>query len=101
MNEEEYKAFRRELTEAEEAEIHGFDDGNVFEGCMPIEVMARRGEDTMRYGPLKPVGPLTRGRGRSPMPWCSSDGTIRKGRYTTSWASRRISDSRSRSGCSQ
>jgi methylenetetrahydrofolate--tRNA-(uracil-5-)-methyltransferase len=56
MNEEEYKAYRLELVKAEEAEIHGFDDGNVFEGCMPIEVMARRGEDTMRYGPLKPVG---------------------------------------------
>ena len=36
--------------------MHGFDDGGVFEGCMPVEVMARRGEDTLRYGPLKPVG---------------------------------------------
>ena len=36
--------------------MHGFDDGAVFEGCMPVEVMARRGEDTLRYGPLKPVG---------------------------------------------
>ncbi|MBQ6539692.1 MAG: methylenetetrahydrofolate--tRNA-(uracil(54)-C(5))-methyltransferase (FADH(2)-oxidizing) TrmFO [Oscillospiraceae bacterium] len=56
MDEDEYKAFQRELRDAKEAEVHGFDDGNVFEGCMPIEVMARRGEDTMRYGPLKPVG---------------------------------------------
>ncbi|MBE6948271.1 MAG: methylenetetrahydrofolate--tRNA-(uracil(54)-C(5))-methyltransferase (FADH(2)-oxidizing) TrmFO [Ruminococcaceae bacterium] len=56
MSEEEYKAFRDELVNAQEAEIHGFEDGNVFEGCMPIEVMARRGEDTMRFGPLKPVG---------------------------------------------
>ena len=56
MDEAQYKAFRAELTKAEEAEIHGFEDGGVFEGCMPIEVMARRGEDTMRYGPLKPVG---------------------------------------------
>lgn len=56
MNEEEYKAFYDTLTTAEEAEVHGFEKGNVFEGCMPIEVMARRGEDTMRFGPMKPVG---------------------------------------------
>ncbi len=56
MNEEEYKAFREELVNARQAEVHGFDDAGVFEGCMPIEVMARRGEDTMRYGPMKPVG---------------------------------------------
>ena len=56
MNEEEYKAFAHELANAQEAEVHGFDDGGVFEGCMPVEVMARRGEDTLRFGPLKPVG---------------------------------------------
>ena len=56
MNKEEYLAFVEELTKAEEAEVHGFDDGGVFEGCMPVEVMARRGVDTLRYGPLKPVG---------------------------------------------
>jgi len=56
MNEAEYRAFVRELCSAKEAEVHGFDDGGVFEGCMPVEVMARRGEDTLRYGPLKPVG---------------------------------------------
>lgn len=56
MDEEEYKAFWRELCDAEQAAVHGFDDGGVFEGCMPVEVMARRGEDTLRYGPLKPVG---------------------------------------------
>lgn len=56
MDEGEYAAFWDELTRAREAEIHGFDDGGVFEGCLPIEVMARRGRDTMRYGPLKPVG---------------------------------------------
>ena len=47
---------KEELRNAKEAPIHGFDDGAVFEGCMPVEVMARRGEDTLRYGPLKPVG---------------------------------------------
>ena len=56
MTKEEYTAFVRELVSAEEAEVHGFDDAGVFEGCMPVEVMARRGEDTLRYGPLKPVG---------------------------------------------
>ena len=50
-------AFVRDaLPAAEEAPVHGFEDSKVFEGCMPVEVMARRGEDTLRYGPLKPVG---------------------------------------------
>lgn len=56
MTEEEYRAFHSELVRAESAEVHGFEDDKVFDGCMPIEVMARRGFDTMRYGPLKPVG---------------------------------------------
>ena len=56
MTEEEYLAFVRELVSAKEAEVHGFDDAGVFEGCMPVEVMARRGVDTLRYGPMKPVG---------------------------------------------
>jgi methylenetetrahydrofolate--tRNA-(uracil-5-)-methyltransferase len=66
MTEEEYKAFRAELCTAQEAEMHGFDDGGVFEGCMPIEVMARRGEDTMRYGPMKPVGLTDPRTGKDP-----------------------------------
>ena len=56
MDRDEYLAFVRELAAAQEAAVHGFDDGGVFEGCMPVEVMARRGVDTLRYGPLKPVG---------------------------------------------
>ncbi|MBQ6431780.1 MAG: methylenetetrahydrofolate--tRNA-(uracil(54)-C(5))-methyltransferase (FADH(2)-oxidizing) TrmFO [Oscillospiraceae bacterium] len=56
LSKDEYTAFVRELASAQEAEVHGFEDKNVFEGCMPVEVMARRGEDTLRYGPLKPVG---------------------------------------------
>ena len=56
MDKDEYLAFVKELVSAKEAEVHGFDDGGVFEGCMPVEVMARRGVDTLRYGPLKPVG---------------------------------------------
>ena len=56
MTEEEYAAFWEALTTAKEAEVHGFEDSQVFEGCMPVEVMARRGRDTLRYGPLKPRG---------------------------------------------
>ena len=56
MTKEEYEAFWQELVNAQEAPAHGFDDSGVFEGCMPVEVMARRGLDTLRYGPMKPVG---------------------------------------------
>ena len=56
MDKEEYLAFVKELASAKEAPVHGFDDAGVFEGCMPVEVMARRGVDTLRYGPMKPVG---------------------------------------------
>lgn len=57
MNKEEYLLFRNELIKAEVAPLHeGVENPNVFEGCMPIEIMAMRGEDTMRFGPLKPVG---------------------------------------------
>ena len=66
MNREQYEAFIRELTTAEEAEVHGFEDKNVFEGCMPVEVMARRGFDTLRYGPLKPVGLTDPNTGKEP-----------------------------------
>ena len=53
---EEYDAFWHALTTAEEAPVHGFEDKHVFEGCMPVEVMARRGHDTLCFGPLKPRG---------------------------------------------
>ena len=66
MTEEEYTAFVGELTAAEEAEVHGFEDKNVFEGCMPVEVMARRGVDTLRYGPLKPRGLVDPKTGKEP-----------------------------------
>ena len=56
MDKEQYEAFVKELVAAEEAPVHGFEDQRVFEGCMPVEVMARRGFDTLRYGPMKPVG---------------------------------------------
>ncbi len=66
MNKEQYEAFVRELVSAEEAEVHGFEDKNVFEGCMPVEVMARRGFETLRYGPLKPVGLVDPRTGKEP-----------------------------------
>lgn len=57
MNKEEYEAFYEAIVNAESAELHSFDKRkDVYEGCMPIEVLASRGKDTMRYGPLKPVG---------------------------------------------
>ena len=66
MNKEEYDAFLQELIHAEEAEVHGFEDKRVFEGCMPVEVMARRGYDTLRFGPLKPVGLVDPKTGKEP-----------------------------------
>ena len=66
MNKEQYEAFVEELVKAEEAEVHGFEDKNVFEGCMPVEVMARRGVETLRYGPLKPVGLTDPKTGKEP-----------------------------------
>ena len=66
MSKEEYLAFWQALRTAEEAEVHGFEDSRVFEGCMPVEVMARRGEDTLRYGPLKPKGLRDPATGETP-----------------------------------
>lgn len=66
MTKEEYIAFYRALSTAEEAAVHGFEQGSVFEGCMPIEVMAKRGEDTMRFGPLKPRGITDPKTGKEP-----------------------------------
>ncbi|MBQ9297526.1 MAG: methylenetetrahydrofolate--tRNA-(uracil(54)-C(5))-methyltransferase (FADH(2)-oxidizing) TrmFO [Clostridia bacterium] len=56
MNKEEYLKFYNELIKAEIVTLHEFEKKEIFEGCMPIEIMAKRGEDTLRYGPLKPVG---------------------------------------------
>ena len=56
MNKEEYENFVQELVNAEVVELHEFEKREIFEGCMPIEVMAKRGLDTLRFGPLKPVG---------------------------------------------
>ena len=66
MTQEEYLAFWQELCAAQEAEVHGFEDKNVFEGCMPVEVMARRGVQTLCYGPLKPRGLTDPRTGKEP-----------------------------------
>lgn len=56
MNKEEYEIFWNELVKAEVTELHNFEKREIFEGCMPVEIMAKRGIDTLRFGPLKPVG---------------------------------------------
>ena len=56
FNQEEYEGFWKALTEAEVVTLHEFEKREIFEGCMPIEIMAKRGKDTLRFGPLKPVG---------------------------------------------
>lgn len=72
MTKEEYELFYNELINAEIVNKHEFEKGNLFEGCMPIEEMARRGSQTLTYGPLKPVGfdcATTRFRGTRPQSW--------------------------------
>lgn len=66
MNKEEYENFWKNLVEAEVVELHNFEKREIFEGCMPIEVMAKRGIDTLRFGPLKPVGFTDLRTGRRP-----------------------------------
>ena len=90
MDAAEYEAFVDALLAAEKTEFKDWErDTPYFEGCLPIEVMAERGRETLRFGPLKPVG-LTNPHapGRSPTPWCSSAATTRSARSTTSSASR-------------
>ena len=66
MTADEYRAFYAALTTAESATVHDFDKEKFFEGCLPIEVMAHRGEDTLRFGPMKPVGLKDPRTGRQP-----------------------------------
>ena len=66
MNEAEYAAFYDALVAAESATVHDFDRATFFEGCLPIEVMAHRGRDTLRFGPMKPVGLVDPRTGRRP-----------------------------------
>jgi methylenetetrahydrofolate--tRNA-(uracil-5-)-methyltransferase len=66
MTSEEYRVFYEALVAAEKAEVHDFDRTKFFEGCLPIEVMAHRGTDTLRFGPMKPVGLPDPRTGRNP-----------------------------------
>lgn len=66
MDEAEYRAFHQELLKAETAPVHGFEEARVFEGCMPVESLARRGEMALAFGPLKPVGLVDPRTGRQP-----------------------------------
>lgn len=66
MNKEEYEEFWRELVNSEVVELHSFEKREIFEGCMPIEIMAKRGIDTLRFGPLKPVGFIDPRTGKRP-----------------------------------
>ena len=66
MNKEEYEEFCNELISAEVVTLHEFEKREIFEGCMPIEIMAKRGIDTLRFGPLKPVGFTDKRTGRRP-----------------------------------
>ena len=81
MNKEEYENFFKELVNAEIVTLHSFEKREIFEGCMPLEIMAKRGEDTLRYGPLKPVGFTDPRTGRRPyavvqLRQDNTDGTI-------------------------
>lgn len=81
MNKEEYEGFVNELINAQIVELHEFEKREIFEGCMPIEVMAKRGLDTLRYGPLKPVGFTDLRTGKRPyavvqLRQDNSDGTL-------------------------
>lgn len=66
MNKEQYETFLEALTSAERAELHSFEKLTVYEGCMPVEVLASRGKDAIRYGPMKPVGLTDPATGRRP-----------------------------------
>lgn len=66
MNQEEYETFCENLVNAQVVELHHFEKREIFEGCMPIEIMAKRGKDTLRFGPLKPVGFTDKRTGKRP-----------------------------------
>ncbi len=102
MNQEEYDAYRQELTDAKEAEVHGLEDSMVVECCMPVEVMARRGHDTAAVRSPEIPGlddprtgrwlrsMLIPGQAGGPTPWCSFVGTTPTALFIIWWASRPI-----------
>ena len=99
---DEYEAFIDALVAADQFHGHEFDEVPYFEGCMPVEVMAQRGRDTLRFGPMKPVGLTDPRTGRAPVGrGATAHGGPRAVRCGTSSASRRGSAFRSRSACSR
>jgi len=68
LDEGQYGAFRQAILEGRQIAARPFEDEKYFEGCLPIEILARRGTDTLRFGPMKPVGLVDPGRKGSPMP---------------------------------
>ena len=98
MSEEEYEAFWQALTTAEEAEVHGFEDKHVFEGCMPVEVMARRG--TIRLlRPAQAARPARPEDGQEPYAVVQRGATMRRAAFIIWSDSRRICAFLSRSAC--
>lgn len=83
MNRDEYFTFVHELINAETVPLHEFEKPKVFEGCMPVEIMAKRGEMTLAFGPLKPVGLRDERTGESHLPWFSSVRMMRRARCIT------------------
>ena len=75
FDKEGYEAFYAALVSAERAQLHDADKVTVYEGCMPVEIMARRGADTLRYGPLRPVGLINPATGHRP--WAMSSCAVR------------------------
>lgn len=90
LNRDEYLRFREELIKAEPAPVKDFERGRFYEGCLPIEELALRGVDTMRFGPLKPVGLPNQGQGASLTPWFSYEERTGKEAFTAWWGSRPV-----------
>jgi NAD(FAD)-utilizing enzyme possibly involved in translation len=89
MDEPAYNAFYDALLAAEKVQPKEFEKTPYFEGCIPIEVMAERGRQTMQFGPLKPVGLRIQKRVLEPMLWCSSGRKMPIAPVTISWGFRR------------
>ena len=89
MNQEEYRTFLEALRAADVHQGHDFDSVPYFEGCLPVEVMASRGDDTLRFGPMKPIGLEDPRTGpTAPSPWSSSGGRTGRARCGTWWGSK-------------
>ncbi len=84
MTKEQYYAFVEELSTAELSPIKDFEEDLYFEGCLPVETIARRGKETLSFGPMKPVGSLTPARARTPTPSCNFVRTTPRVTSTTS-----------------